>query len=67
MALSIPLIAASDDKLQVDIAKELEYGGQGSISVCKKLANCLALFFEKLQPRHPKMYIAKTYLSRSII
>ena len=30
------------------------------ISVCKKLANCLALFFGKLQPRHPKMYIAKT-------
>lgn len=31
MALSIPLIAASDDKLQVDIAKELENGGQGII------------------------------------
>ena len=31
MALSIPLIAASDDKLQVDIAKELEYGEEGSV------------------------------------
>ena len=27
------------------------------IVICKTLANCLALFFEKLQPRHPKMYI----------
>ena len=30
---------------------------QAVIVICKKLANCLALFFEKLQPRHPKMYI----------
>ena len=32
MALSTPLIVPSDDKLQVDIAEVLEYGGQYSKS-----------------------------------
>ena len=32
MALSTPFIAPSDDKLQVNVAEVLEYGGQHSRS-----------------------------------